>query len=59
MGVSNKVFEALKTGVLLNERINQLTGKVERMDDDSRRINGRLIRLETLMEVATRKAIEK
>ena len=59
MGVGDKVFEALRTGVLLNERVNQLSGKVERMDDDLRRINERLIRLETLVEVATRKLIEK
>jgi hypothetical protein len=58
MGIGDKVFEAMKTGVLLNERVNQLTGKVERMDDDMRRMNERLIRLETLMDVATRKALE-
>lgn len=59
MGIGDKVFEAMKTGVLLNERVNQLAGKVERMDQDLRRINERLIRLETLMEIATnRKSIE-
>lgn len=59
MGIGDKVFEAMKTGVLLNERVNQLAGKVERMDQDLRRINERLIRLETLVEIATnRKAIE-
>ena len=58
MGIGDKVFEAMKTGVLLNERVNQLAGKVERMDDDMRRMNERLIRLETLMDVATRKALE-
>lgn len=58
MGISDKVFEAMKTGVLLNERMNQLAGKVDRMDQDQRRMNERLIRLETLMEVATRKVLE-
>jgi hypothetical protein len=59
MGIGDKVFEAMKTGVLLNERVNQLAGKVERMDQDLRRINERLIRLETLVEITTnRKAIE-
>lgn len=59
MGIGDKVFEAMKTGVLLNERMTQLAGKVERMDQDLRRINERLIRMETLAELATnRKAIE-
>ena len=59
MGISDKVFEAMKTGMLLNERLNQLSGKVERMDQDLRRINERLIRLETLMEIATNQKVIK
>lgn len=59
MGIGDKVVEALKTGVLLNERLSMLSDKVERMDEDQRRIIERLIRLETLVEIATtRKAIE-
>jgi hypothetical protein len=38
--------------VLLNMRVNQLTGKVERMDEDMHRIDERLIRLETLVKFA-------
>jgi hypothetical protein len=60
MGVSDKVIEALKAGILLNERLTVLAGRVERMDDDVRRINERLIRLETMVELATnRKAIKE
>ena len=59
MGIGDKVVEALKTGVLLNERVSMLSDKVERMDGDQRRINEKLIRLETLVEIATtRKVIE-
>ena len=60
MGVSDKVIEALKAGMLLNERLTVLASRVERMDDDVRRINERLIRLETMVELATsRKAIKE
>jgi hypothetical protein len=59
MGIGDKVFEAMKTGVLLNERVNQLAGKVERMDQDLRRINERQIRLETLVEIATSRKVIK
>ena len=52
MGVSNKVMEALRAGTLLNERVTTLIDKVNRMDQDTRHMNDRLIRLETLVEVA-------
>ena len=52
MGVSGKVMEALKAGILLNERLTTLIDKVDRMDQDLRQMNDRLIRLETLVEIA-------
>ena len=51
MGISEKVMEALRAGILLNERVTTLIDKVNRMDQDIRHINERLIRLETLVEV--------
>jgi hypothetical protein len=52
MGISEKVMEALRAGILLNERVATLIDKVNRMDQDIRQLNERLIRLETLVEVA-------
>jgi len=52
MGVSGKVMEALKAGILLNERLTTLIDKVDRMDNDFRQMNDRLIRLETMVEIA-------
>ena len=52
MGVSEKIVEALRAGILLNERVNTLIDKVNRMDQDIRHMNERLIRLETLVEIA-------
>lgn len=52
MAISEKVLEALRAGILLNERVTTLIDKVNRLDQDIRRINERLIRLETLVEVA-------
>lgn len=52
MGISEKVMDALRAGILLNERVMGLLGKVERIDQDLRKINDRLIRLETMVEVA-------
>jgi hypothetical protein len=52
MSVSEKVLEALRAGVLLNERVTTLITKVDRLDQDMRRMNDRLIRLETMIEMA-------
>ena len=52
MGISGKIMEALKAGILLNERLTSLLAKVDRMDRDVRGINDRLIRLETMVEIA-------
>ncbi len=52
MGVSEKVMEALKAGILLNERLTTIIDKVDRMDKDLRQMNDRLIRLETMVEIA-------
>jgi len=52
MGISEKVMEALKAGILLNERVLSLMEKVDRVDQDMRKMNDRLIRLETMVEIA-------
>ena len=53
MGLSEKVLEALRAGILLNDRVSTLIDKVDRMDTDMRKMNERLIRLETMIEMAT------
>jgi len=51
MGISEKIMEALKSGILMNERLSIFISKVDRMDDDLRNMNSRLIRLETIVEI--------
>lgn len=53
MGVSEKVLEALRAGILLNDKVNSLIAKVDRMDLDLRKISDRLIRVETIVDMAT------
>jgi len=45
-------MDALKAGILLNERLTVLIDKVDRVDKDLRLVNDRLIRLETMVEIA-------
>jgi len=42
----------------LNERLTTLVDKVNRIDEDMRRMNNRLIRLETIVEVAMMQQIQ-
>ena len=56
MGVSEKVMEALRAGILLNERVITLIDRVNRMDQDIRHMNERLIRLETMVEIAQKQS---
>ena len=57
MGVSEKVMEALRAGILLNEKVTTLIDKVNRMDQDIRHINERLIRLETMVEITQKQSV--
>ncbi len=52
MGVSEKVMDALKAGILLNERVSTLINKVDRISDDQKKMNERVVRLETIVEIA-------
>lgn len=52
MTVSEKVMEALRAGILLNDRVTTLIEKVDRMDQDIRGINNRVVRLETMVEMS-------
>ena len=58
MGISEKVVEALRAGILLNERVTTLIDKVNRMDQDIRHMNERLVRLETLVEIAKMQPVQ-
>ncbi len=47
MSLSEKVFEALRSTILLNERVALLNGRLGKLDDVVRNLNNRIIRLET------------
>lgn len=47
MSLSEKVFEALRSTILLNERVALLDGRLAKLDDVIRDLNDRMIRMET------------
>jgi len=60
VGISEKIFEAMRTSFVLNERINTLNERLNRQDailidtnDRMSKINDRLIRVETVIDIAT------
>ncbi|HHM04375.1 MAG TPA: hypothetical protein ENJ19_01355 [Gammaproteobacteria bacterium] len=52
MALSEKLLKALQSGIVLNERVLALAQRIERLDDDVRQIDRRLVRIETFVEVA-------
>ncbi len=52
MAWKDKVVEALRAGLILNERVQSLAQRVERLDQDVRDMDRRLVRLETMVEIA-------
>lgn len=57
MSVSGKVMDALRSGIVLNERLNTLVEKVDRIDHDLRHVSDRLIRIETMVEMAQKQRL--
>lgn len=51
MAWSEKLLEALRKGMVLNERLNGLADKIERLDQDVRDLDRRVVRLETFVEI--------
>jgi hypothetical protein len=51
-----EVFDALKTTILLNERVTGVAGEVKGLAADLRGIDKRLVRVETALELMTRGA---
>ena len=52
MSLYGGAIPALKSVVLLDERVKLLTGKVDRLSDEVRRMSDRLTRVETIIEIA-------
>ena len=49
-----EVFDALKTTILLNERVASLAGEVKTLASDARLMDNRLVRVETALELLSR-----
>ncbi len=53
MGVTDRILDALRTTVLLNERVASVAGRIEGLSSDVRNLDRRLIRVETALELAS------
>lgn len=52
MSTLDKVLEAIREAVVVNERIAQLTRTVEKLSTDQENLRDRVIRIEALIEYA-------
>ena len=52
MSLYGDAVTALRSIILLQERIQSLTGKIDKLGDEVRQFSDRLTRLETIIEIA-------
>ena len=52
MSLYGDAIAAIKAIVLLDERVQSVAGKVDKLSDEVRRMSDRLTRLETVVEIA-------
>lgn len=55
----DKIIDAIKESVVINERVMELTRLVDRLDTDVRDIDRRLVRIETYAEIAQKQIVKK
>lgn len=53
MGVTDRILDGLKATIQLNDRVVSMSGEVKQLARDVRDIDRRLVRVETLVELAT------
>lgn len=55
MGLGDRIFELVKSTVELHKDLDALQRNVERLNDDVRTMDRRLVRVETLLQLASAK----
>lgn len=53
MGVADRILDGLKTTIQLNDRVVAMSGDIKQLARDVRDIDRRLVRVETMVELAT------
>jgi len=53
VGLGDKIYDLAKASIILSDRVDTLSARVTRMDDDLRDVDRRLIKLETIVEIYT------
>lgn len=60
MGVTDKMWDAITTVVRMNDKVERLSGAVKSQQEKIENLTGRLIRVETALEIAmTGKVVSK
>jgi hypothetical protein len=52
MSLISDVLATVKTTILIDEHVQRLSGKLDRLGDEVRQISTRLTRVETIIEIA-------
>ena len=52
MGITEKMWDAITTVIKMNDKVERLAGTVKAQQDKIENLTGRMIRLETALEIA-------
>ena len=52
MGITEKMWDAITTVIKMNDKVERLAGTVKVQQDKIENLTGRMIRLETALEIA-------
>lgn len=55
MGATEKFFTAIKEVMVLSNEVKRLAGEVKEMETNLREVDRRVVRLETMVEVAQKR----
>lgn len=59
MAISDRFFKVIKDVILITEEVKRLNGQFDKLGDKIEAMDRRLVRIETMVEIAATKALPR
>lgn len=59
MGITDKMWDAITTVIKMNDKVERMAGTVKSQQEKIENLTGRVIRLETALEIALSRPVDK
>ena len=59
MGITDKMWDAITTVIKMNDKVERMAGTVKSQQEKIENLTGRVIRLETALEIALSSPVDK